>query len=436
MLDLVVIGAGLTGLVAAYTAARAGLEVKVIAKGLGALHWSAGTVDVLGYYPDDGPAVERPLQTIRELAKAHPQHPYALLDETSLTGAWQDFCALSREIGLPYEHRKDLGASAVNWLLPSPIGAARPTLLAPQAQLAGDLRRPEPMLIVGFRGMRDFFPQLVAENLSKQGHRARAAFLPLDLITDRRDSNTVQLAHELDDPARRGKLAAEMKKLIQPGESLRVGLPAILGMDEHATAMNELQAATGASIFEIPTLPPSVPGVRLNTALRRRVEQIGVRVQVNMDVTGFHAQGDRVIWVETETSARPLKHRAKNFLLATGGILGGGINTDHTGRVWEVVFGLPLVAPQKRSEWLRPRFLDPAGHPILSSGVPVNRQFQPVDASGSPVYSNVWAAGSTLAHADPIRERSLEGIAIVTGIAAARHIAQQTTDRRRQTAAG
>ena len=53
--------------------------------------------------------------------------------------------------------------------------------------------------------------------------------------------------------------------------------------------------------------------------------------------------------------------------------------------------------------------------------MPVNRQFQPVDANGSPVYANLWAAGGILAHADPIRERSLEGIAIATGIAAAQH---------------
>jgi len=415
MLDLIVIGAGLTGLMAAYAAAKGGLKVKVIAKGLGALHWSAGTIDVLGYYPDESAPVERPLQTIHELTKAQPQHPYALLNGMELKDALQTFSSLAKDIGLPY-----LGNAEANLPLPSPIGAARPTFLAPQAQITGDLGRTEPMLIVGFRGMRDFFPGLIAENLNKQGHKARAAFLPLDLITDRRDSNTVQLAYGLDDPARRNKLAEELKQLVQPGE--RIGLPAILGMAEHATLMKELQVATGAAVFEIPTLPPSVPGIRLNTALRQYVERLGVQVEISMGIIGFHAQEGRIEWVETQTSSRPLKHHAQNFLLATGGILGGGINTDHTGRAWEVVFDLPLTTPKQRGEWFRSRFLDPAGHPIFSGGVSVNRQFQPVDASGSPVYANVWAAGSILAHADPIRERSLEGIAIATSIAAAQHI--------------
>ncbi len=52
MLDLLVVGAGLSGLMAAYAAAQAGLQVRVVAKGLGALHWSAGTIDLLGLYDE------------------------------------------------------------------------------------------------------------------------------------------------------------------------------------------------------------------------------------------------------------------------------------------------------------------------------------------------------------------------------------------------
>ena len=415
MIDLIVIGAGLTGLIAAYTAAKAGRQVKIVTKGLGATHWHAGSIDVLGYYPNDATRVDRALDTIQDLVRAQPQHPYALLDGT-LPDALKNFVALMQELGLPYAGAVNQGD---NLWLPSPVGAARPTFLAPHAQLAGDLRRAEPMLIVGLRGMRDFYPELIAENLGKQGQRARAAFLPLDLITDRHDSNTAQLASALDDPARRAKLAAALKQLVQPGE--RIGLPAILGMDAHAAALNDLQMQTGATIFEIPTLPPSVPGVRLTNALRNQLRQLGVRVEINADVIGFHAEGDRVLWIESDASGRPLKHRAEKFLLATGGILGGGIDSDHTGKVWETVFDLPLATPRERGHWFRARFFDPAGHPIFRSGVSVNREFQPVDANGARVYKNVWAAGNTLAHADPILERSLEGTAIATGITAARY---------------
>lgn len=430
MLDLLIIGTGLTGLIAAYTARQGGQSVRIVAKGLGALQLSAGTIDVLGYAPDttgDGalmPArvpVKRPLDTVQAQAKNQPAHPYALAGARRVQTILDQFTALTREMGIPY------GGAAVageNLWLPSPVGAARPTFLAPQAQLAGDLSRPEPLLIVGVRGLRDFFPELIAENLTRQGHAARAAFLPMGVITDRSDRNTTQLAAALDDAAARERLARELKKLAWSGE--RVGLPAILGLNAHEQALAELQSATGATLFEIPTLPPSVPGIRLNTALRRCVEQMGVRVDINMDVQNFVAQpdasGERVLWVESDASARPLKHRARNFLLATGGFLGGGITSDPSGKVWETVFNLPLDVPAQRSEWFRTRFFDPEGHPVFHGGVRVNGAFQPVRANGERVFSNVWAAGSLLANADPILERSLEGIALVTGTLAAEHI--------------
>ena len=178
MTDLIVIGAGLSGLIAAHTVAKAGHEVKIIAKGLGATHWHAGSIDVLGYYPNDAAPVARPLDAMAELKRAQPRHPYAMLGESHVADALNDFVALTQESGLQYAGAAKDGD---NLWLPSPVGAARPTFLAPLAQLAGDLSRTEPMLIVGLRGLRDFYPELIAENLNKQGHRARAAFLPLDL---------------------------------------------------------------------------------------------------------------------------------------------------------------------------------------------------------------------------------------------------------------
>lgn len=406
MVDLLIIGAGLAGLTAAWHAAKVGLRVKIIAKGMGVTHWHAGTIDVLGYVAD-GKAVARPLEGVDALPA---EHPYRRLGADRLAAALADFAALTAAVGLPYAGAQNPGD---NLWLPSPVGAARPAFLAPAGQTAGDLSRPEPLLIVGVEGMRDFYPKLIAENLSKQGHAARHDFLPLSLFTPRHDVTTVQLAKLVEQPALLAQLAEALALLVHPGE--RIGLPAILGFDDHPAVLVRLQQATGASIFEIPTLPPSVPGIRLHTRLRRKLEAMGVRVEIGMEAISFGATGERIDWVETETSSRPLKHRAANFLLATGGILGGGINSDQTGRAWETIFDLPLTIPQERSGWFRPHFLDGAGQPVFRGGVPVNDDFQPVRSDGSVVYANLRVAGGALAGADPIRERSLEGIAISTG---------------------
>ncbi len=407
--DLLVIGAGLSGLCAGLTAADGGASVKVIAKGLGALHWAAGTIDLLGYLPGDAQAVNTPLSALASLAE---NHPYRLLEPQQIIAALTRLQAVLSEQGLVYA----TADADRNWLLPSPVGAWRPVWLAPQAQVAGDLRRPEPMLIVGFHGLRDFYPRLIAENLTRQGTPARFDFLPLTTITERHDSNNIHLAGALDDPAGRRRLAGALKTLVRSGE--RVGLPAILGLEQHAQVLAELEISIGAPIFEIPTLPPSVPGVRLFGALRRHLLARGVRVEANMEAIGFHAEGRTIQWVETATSSRPLKHRAGRFLLASGGVLGGGFNSDHSGCIWETVFNLPLTAPQDRRQWFRPHFFDTQGQPIFRSGVAVDRTFQPLDSGGQIVFDNLWAAGGVLAHADPIAERSLEGLAVTTGSAA------------------
>jgi glycerol-3-phosphate dehydrogenase subunit B len=422
MLDLLIIGAGLSGMCAAYAAVKAGLEVRIVAKGQGATHWHAGTVDGLGYRAGDSAPVHNVLDAVDRLAQDGGDHPYAILGVEAVRRALAEFVALSDEIGLPYRGAVETGR---NLLLPSPVGAARPVLLAPEAQLAGRLDIEQPMLIVGFDGYVNFFPKLIADNLNAQGHSARAAFLPLSLITKRRDFNAVWLAEIVEDEDNLNRLAEALARLVEAGE--RIGLPAFLGFRDHARVMDRLRQATGAPIFEIPMLPPSVPGIRFHDKLARHLTRLGVRVEIGMEVIGFHAEDGQIRWVETATSARPLKHRARHFLLATGGILGGGIDSDAAGRVWETIFDLPLTTPQQRAEWFRSHFLDAAGQPVFQGGVRVDRSLQPIDADGKRIYANLWAAGGALAGADPIQERSLEGIAVSTGMAAAKKIVMRNT---------
>ena len=74
--DVIVVGTGLAGLTAAVRLAESGARVLVLAKGVGATHLSAGTIDVLGYAPE---RVERPGEALGALVDARPDHPYALV---------------------------------------------------------------------------------------------------------------------------------------------------------------------------------------------------------------------------------------------------------------------------------------------------------------------------------------------------------------------
>lgn len=417
MLDLLVIGAGLSGLCAAIVATEAGLRVRVVTKGLSALHWSAGTLDLLGYAPTTGARVEQPLAALRDLPDLPDHHPYAHAGRTDIEAALAWFAACAAAQGLLYSGN----VQGANLWLPSPAGAARPTFLAPAAQRAGDLADPAPLLVVGFDGLRDFYPDLIAANLARQGHAVRAHRLSLHLLTARTDANNVQLAQGLEEPGRAAALGHALAHIVRPGE--RIALPALLGLTGHAAVVTALAQIAGAPICEIPTLPPSVPGIRLHTALVARVRALGGRVEPNMAASAFGVEGNRIAWVETASSARPLRHHAASYLLATGGILGGGIAGDHTGRLWETVFGLPLTGVPPREAWFHHEFLNPGGQPLFRSGVATNAEFQPVGPGGDLVYDNLWATGGLLAHADALAERSREGIALVSGWVAARALA-------------
>jgi glycerol-3-phosphate dehydrogenase subunit B len=209
---------------------------------------------------------------------------------------------------------------------------------------------------------------------------------------------------------------------VQPGE--RIGLPAILGLHRHTATRTLLEQLTRATVFESPTAPPSVPGIRLFNALHDHLATLGVRIETGMEVISTHTtppngQPGRVLSVSSATSARPLAHHARTWLLATGGLLGGGFNSDHDGRVWETIFNLPLTVPQERGDWFEPAFLSPQGHPVFTGGVAVDGMMRPVGGDNRPIYHNLHAAGHLLADCDPILERSLEGVALASAAAAA-----------------
>ncbi len=406
MRDIIVIGAGLAGLMSGLALADAGRRPLVLAKGQGATHWTSGTLDVWG-------AAEGGLrEAVQALLAERPQHPYARAGLDGLEAAIERFRALAEAARYPY-----VGSLDRNVLLPTALGALRPAAFFPATMAAGDMRLGGPVLLAGFRELRDFFPPLAAENLSAQGYPARGIYLNLPPIKRRLDFNTRTFAQLFDDPAFREDVGRQLRAA--RGDATRIGLPAVLGLADPLGVVADLQRLSGAQIFEIPTLPPSVPGMRLFAIFRNAIVRAGGRLQVGAEVLRGEDADGKLAAVFSAAAAREQAHRAGAFVLATGGIAGGGVRTDHTGAVWETALGLPLQAPAGRGEWFAPRFLAEGGHPIFGAGIATSPDMRPLDGAGQLVYANVAVAGAALAGCDPVRERCYSGMALATGWKAA-----------------
>ena len=401
----VVIGAGLSGLTAAWQASKTGLRTKVIAKGWGATHWGSGCIDVLGYHPV---GAQEPLinlaEGLQDLINGNSNHPYALIGLEKLAEALTALQALCQTSGYPL-----LGSLDKNWLLPSAAGAIRPTCLAPETMIAGDLRSSEAMLIVGFEGYHDFFPHFAAANLEAQGFEAQAIVIDLPSLRSRQRLDTITLARLFD----QDDFRAEVAEVIKPhlGDAARVGLPAVLGLRNSLGAQRDIESRLGRRIFEMPGLPPSVPGMRLHNLLVNTIQKAGGRVENGMEVVAFSGErgagSGRIEAVWTESAARRTPHSAQEFILATGGFLGGGIKTHHLGYAQETIFDLPLTNPLPRSDWFQDSFLNSEGQPLFQSGVRFDADFR-------AEYNNLYVIGCNLP-GDFVRERSLEGVALGSG---------------------
>ena len=413
MSNVLIIGAGYAGLTAGWQAAKRGHNVHVIAKGWGATHWLSGCVDVLGYQPlDNEEAVTSPAAALTQLVADHPQHPYALMGQEALVEALAALCELSAAKGYPLH-----GTLDQNWLLPSGVGVPRPTCLAPETMIGGDMRRADSMLIVGFTHFSDFHAKLIADNISSFGIPAAHVTLDLPALGERLFTNPTILALLMEQPAFRQEMVSALRPHL--GQTARIGFPSVMGTQLNLEVKEALERDLQRPVFEIPTLTPSIPGMRLQRLLVEAIREAGSRVTPGIEVLESTRENGRVSTVYSETPTRNMPHRSDHFILSTGGILGGGIVTDYAGQVRETIFDLPVSAPDGHHNWFYRDFMDQRGHPIYRSGITVNDRFQPVDDQAQTLYENLTCIGTTLAHAEVIRERSFEGVAIGSGFAAA-----------------
>ena len=414
--DAVVIGAGTAGLTAAIRLAQAGARVCVVAKGVGSTHLTAGTIDVLGGIVAPGSneiePVTEPGAALARLIATRPDHPYSLLGPDVVHESLRWFSAtVAATPPRGYDYVGDLKR---NLMLPTAVGALRPSALAPATMAPGEASGLERVAIAGTPALRDFHPSMCAANLRAAGIEARPVRLELEL--ERADMNALGIARRFDDPTWRAAFCGQLSPALR-AES-HVGLPAMLGLRDPHAVQADLERRLGRHVFEIPTLPPSVPGMRLYELLHGALRSAAGRLVIGAEVVSADRSGDRVTSIATRAAGHEVHYAAPWFVLAAGGFSSGAIELDSRWTAHERVLGLALRGVPAAGE---PRFnADFLGEqPLGRAGVAVDEHLH---AEG---VANVVVAGAALPGQAPWREGCGEGVAIASGYRAAAVVAQE-----------
>ncbi|HHK73561.1 MAG TPA: anaerobic glycerol-3-phosphate dehydrogenase subunit B [Rhizobiales bacterium] len=411
--ELAVIGAGIAGFAASIFAIKRGIETMQIGHS-GALAYTTGYLDLLG--AGQGRLVEDPLSGLAALRESEPEHPLARLGNDEIQGAFQQFTAALGNLGIKYS-----SPAGNNMMALLPAGLRKPTCSVPLTMLAGieAAERKASTAIFDFTGLAGFSAAEFRANMASHWPRIAAHRLDFPGMEQGQLFPEV-MARSLEVPAVLEELAGRMAPRL--GGAEYVGLPAILGMHAPDDVHQKLEHLLGLPVFEIPTIPPAVPGIRLRERFEHALPEWGVKLEPQLKVHRAIARKEG-IRLFLSGPMDDLVVDAEAVILATGRFLSGGLKAGHE-RLSETLFDLPVHQPEGRSNWYRRACFDPRGHLINRAGLEVDGRMSPIGRNRTLVHDGVFAAGAVLAHQDWVRQRCGAGLAIATAHRAVRSVAE------------
>ena len=385
--DVVVIGGGMSGLMASAYLAGKGFKAALISQGDPVCCLSTGCVDVLS-------SGTHPLEGFDGLP---PGHPYRLVGRKGIEDACRLFTEIMATTTIPYA-----GTVRKNREILTPIGTFKTTCLVPLTMTGAEGCRDGYTHVISFNGLRDFYPSYITSRLKNTGFS----------LYDAGVTSTLGIATRFEDKAFLEAFIAWIEGLeIPPG---KVALPAVLGIQNPVQIMEEISRRIGSQVFEIPTLPPSIPGLRLFRALKGALTARGGDLYWGKAVGSVECRGSVVEAVTLATQGRPSRVQGRAFILATGSFVSGGLFA-RIDTVNETVFDLPVYVPGPRKDWFWNDFFT-AGHPIEKAGIEVDGSLRPTRSD----LKNLFVCGSILAHGEIMKNHCGHGLAIATGLKAAR----------------
>lgn len=415
--DVVIAGGGLAGLSCGVKLAESGLSCAIISAGQSALHFSSASLDLLSALPDGQPVTE-PLSALAALAHQAPAHPYSVIGESAVRRCVSQAMALLQQDTLPLQG----SAERNHWRL-TPAGQWRMSWLTPDVVPVLSEKMTEnwqPAAVISITGFLDFQAEMAAAALTRQGYPAQAYTLHLPCLDKLRNNpsefRSVNIARVLDLPQNRQELADELAQCGITEQTLI--LPACFGA-ENSDGIAFLQQQLNKTVYQLPTLPPSLLGIRLHQALLRRFRRAGGFVMPGDSVISVRRDGERITQLFTRNHG-DIPVQAEQFVLATGSFFSNGLASD-IDHIYEPLLNLNLTETLPRREWTSADLF--ARQRYLEAGVATDAHLHPADARGT--ITNLYATGAVLGGYNPLQEGCGAGVSLVTAMYAAEQILAQ-----------
>ena len=383
--DVVVIGSGLSGVMAALRASSQGKKVAIVRKGWGASALTGGIFEIA---PTQGEEVQFS-SILLDLKQKNSYHPYHHLDLEMLSTAFELF--------KKFFPLKIQGSYTENQVFLLDTGFFRRAAFAMEPQ---------------FLDFRTIGRKKVLTLGTDFSWFQESLLLPK------------MLAKKLDHPDEVRSLAQRLKSKSHLNQVDLLVLPPVLGLDFFSDMKRELEHLLGLPVFESVATIPSVPGLRFQKALDASLRKASIPI-VQGKVQSFDHHQKRVTSLrvsdELETELNETTLEADTFILATGKFFSGGLRKESV--FWETVFHLPLFFENEKindcppQKLLKKKFFK--SQPLFQCGVKTNSALIPLDEFGEPCYENVRACGTLLQGFDPAQDGTCFGVQLLSGYKAA-----------------
>lgn len=406
--NTVIIGGGLSGLISGIRLAEQGQKCAIISSGQSALHFFSGSFDLLNNFPD-GKEINNPAGAIYYLKQQAPEHPYAKLGETLFSEYVKKAENFFSKIGLKF-----IGNSNNNHYRVTPMGGMRPTWLTASDFISTqkiDVFPWKSVTVFNIEGFLDFQPNYLKEGLEVLGVQTSVEYFNLpDLDRVRKNPSefrSINLARVLDEPQNIEEIAKIFKEKSIASEIII--MPACIGLEDDSL-IKKLSKKVGKPIFLVPTLPPSLVGIRIQKYLVEYFKKLGGVYLLGDNAIGGEIKDNKILKVYTQNHG-DIPFLADNVILSSGSFFSQGLIADRE-KVFEPVFGLEVDYLQGRENWYDSNLFEAQKYQTF--GVKTNENFK-AKKDGKTI-DNLYACGAVLNGFNALKEGCGAGVSILSAL--------------------